>query len=98
MKNTIRIPNATRGGYLECGEKGIFDASYPCSKTRRGRVQGVLGNILPGLMCGTQNLILIDTIMETTSEIKTRPEGKGWCWDENNGSGLGNLHQGSVSV
>ena len=26
-----------------------------------------------------------DTIMETTSEIKQRPEGKGWCWDENNG-------------
>ena len=22
---------------------------------------------------------------ETTSEIKPRPEGKGWCWDENNG-------------
>ena len=36
-------------------------------------------------MCGKQNLILIDTIMETTSEIKQRPEGKGWCWDENNG-------------
>ena len=70
---------------MECGEKGVFDASYPGSKTRRGRVQGVLGNILPGLMCGTQNLILIDTIMETTSEIKQRPEGKGWCWDENNG-------------
>ena len=85
MKNTIRIPNATRVGYLECGEKGVFDASYPGSKTIRGRVQGVLGNILPGLMCGTQNLILIDTIMETTSEIKQRPEGKGWCWDENNG-------------
>ena len=70
---------------MECGEKEVFDASYPGSKTRRGRVQGVLGNILPGLMCGTQNLILIDTIMETTSEIKQRPEGKGWCWDENNG-------------
>ena len=36
-------------------------------------------------MCGTQNLILIDTIMETASEIKPRPEGKGWCLDENNG-------------
>lgn len=36
-------------------------------------------------MCGTQNLILIDRIMETAREIKPRPEGKGWCWDENNG-------------
>lgn len=70
---------------MECGEKGVFDASYPSSKTRRGRVRGVLGNILPGLMCGTQNLILIDSIMETESKIKPRPEGKGWCWDGNNG-------------
>ena len=85
MKNTIRIPNATMGGYLECGEWGIFDASYPGSKTRRGRVQGVLGNILPALMCGTQNLILIDSIMETARGIKQRPEGKGRCLDKNNG-------------
>ena len=84
MKNTIRIPNATKRGCLECGIKGVFDASYPNSKKRRGRVQGVLGNISPGLMCGTQNLILIDDIMNTEKRTP-RPEGKGWCWDEKNG-------------
>lgn len=35
----IRIREATEKGYAEVGEGGVFDASYPASKTRRGRVQ-----------------------------------------------------------
>lgn len=33
-------------------------------------------------------LVLIAEVYEedeTASKIKPRPEGKGWCWDENNG-------------
>ena len=35
----IRIREATERGYAEVGIGGVFDASYPTSKTRRGRVQ-----------------------------------------------------------
>jgi DNA (cytosine-5)-methyltransferase 1 len=35
----IRIREATEKGYAEVGIGGVFDASYPTSKTRRGRVQ-----------------------------------------------------------
>ena len=36
----IRIPQATKEGYIECEVGGVYDGSYPDSKTRRGRVQG----------------------------------------------------------
>lgn len=36
---TIRIPQATKKGYIEVEPGGVFDGSYPDSKTRRGRVQ-----------------------------------------------------------
>ena len=35
----IRIREATEKGYAEVEVGGVFDASYPTSKTRRGRVQ-----------------------------------------------------------
>ena len=34
-----RIKQATSKGYIEMEVGGVFDASYPNSKTRRGRVQ-----------------------------------------------------------
>lgn len=37
---TLRIPQATRKGYIECPVWGCFDWNYPKSKLRRGRVQG----------------------------------------------------------
>lgn len=37
---TLKIPQATKKGYIEVPIGGCFDASYPTSKTRRGRVQG----------------------------------------------------------
>ena len=79
----IRISNATSKGYLDCCEGGVFDANYPKSKTRRGRVQEG-GTICPTLTANEGNLILIEKIMEKTTRTP-RPEGKGWCWDENNG-------------
>ena len=36
---TLRIPQATEKGYIECPVWGCFDGSYPNSQLRRGRVQ-----------------------------------------------------------
>ena len=38
-EKTIKIPQATKQGYIECEVGGVEDLSYPNSKTRRGRVQ-----------------------------------------------------------
>jgi hypothetical protein len=40
MKKKLKISQATQKGYIEIEEGGVFDAAYPSSKTRRGRVQG----------------------------------------------------------
>ena len=39
MNAVIKIPQATKQGYIECEIGGVADLSYPNSKTRRGRVQ-----------------------------------------------------------
>lgn len=39
-KVTLRIPQATKTGYIECPVWGCFDWNYPKSELRRGRVQG----------------------------------------------------------
>lgn len=63
----------------------MFDANYPSSKSRRGRVQEG-GNVTPALTANYGNLVLIDKITEKTKIQKTpRPEGKGWCWNEKDG-------------
>lgn len=53
----LRIPQATKQGYVECPVGGVFDASYPTSKTRRGRVQEN-GEIAPTLTCNSEDAIL----------------------------------------
>lgn len=45
------IPQATKQGYIEVAPGSVFDASYPDSKTRRGRVQEG-GQVSPTLMAG----------------------------------------------
>lgn len=52
----LKIPQATRKGYIEIEPGSVFDASYPDSKTRRGRVQGG-GKICPTLMCNSELLL-----------------------------------------
>lgn len=42
----LRIREATEKGYAEVEVGAVFDASYPKSKTRRGRLQGG-GKICP---------------------------------------------------
>lgn len=48
-KVTLRIPQATDKGYIECPVWGVFDWSYPKSQLRRGRVQGGVKLVL--LLC-----------------------------------------------
>lgn len=39
MSLKLKIPQATREGFIEVEPNGAFDFNYPSSKTRRGRVQ-----------------------------------------------------------
>lgn len=57
----IKIKQPTKQGYIECSVPGIFDASYPSSKNRRGRVQGG-GKIVPALCAGQSLLVYIDVV------------------------------------
>lgn len=57
----LRIPQPTKAGYLEVGERGIFDWSYPHSLNRRGRVQGG-GRICPALCAGKSDLLLFEGV------------------------------------
>lgn len=59
MEEKVRIPQATKEGFIECEVGGIFDGSYPDSKTRRGRVQGG-GSISPTLTCNCDGLRRIE--------------------------------------
>ena len=53
--NKLIIPQATKDGYIEVEQGGVFDGSYPNSKTRRGRVQEN-GNVTPALMASGEPL------------------------------------------
>lgn len=49
----ICIPQATKQGYIEIEEGGVFDAAYPESTTRRGRVQEG-GKVAPTLLTSNE--------------------------------------------
>lgn len=51
IKQNLHIPQATSKGYIEVAPGGVFDGSYPESKTRRGRVQEG-GKVSPTLTAG----------------------------------------------
>ena len=55
----VKIRQATKDGSIECEIGGCFDASYPNSKTRRGRVQDK-GNICPTLTAQNQEVVRIE--------------------------------------
>ena len=57
--NRVMIRQATKDGSIECEIGGCFDASYPNSKTRRGRVQDK-GNICPTLTAQNQEVVRIE--------------------------------------
>ena len=54
-----RIKQATSKGYIEMKVGGVFDATYPNSKTRRGRVQEG-GTICPTITSGSPQIYRIE--------------------------------------
>ena len=52
----LKIPQATRNGYIEVCPWGVFDWTQPNSLTRRGRVQGG-GMISPTITCNGTLLV-----------------------------------------
>ena len=59
--NLLIIPQATKEGYAVVPEGGVFDASYPDSKTRRGRVQEG-GTVSPTIMASQNELLRYEGI------------------------------------
>ena len=71
MKNTIRI----------CAIRGRSDSDwYNSEHKQRLEIGGEISNSITSVL--KDNYVC----MEEEKKIKTpRPEGKGWCWDEENG-------------
>ena len=62
IADEIEIKQATKEGSIKCKVGGCYDASYPDSKTRRGRVQEG-GDITPTITAqGGENINYIETI------------------------------------
>ena len=60
-KDCIHVKQATKKGYIECPVGDCFDASYPNSALRRGRVQDH-GNVTPTLTAGSsENIKYVET-------------------------------------
>lgn len=56
----LKIPQATKQGYIECPAGGVFDWNYPNSRTRRGRVQDN-GTICPTITAeGAESILLFE--------------------------------------
>ena len=64
----IKIPQATKQGYIEIEEGGVFDAAYPPSTTRRGRVQEG-GSVAPTL-CTSNELSLYEGVKNGEYRIR----------------------------
>ena len=66
----IKIRQATSKGFVEMPVGGVFDASQPRSKTRRGRCQGdPPGSICPALMAhNSDSLLRIEGDKKMTKE------------------------------
>lgn len=72
---TLKIPQATKKGYVEVGIGGCFDWTYPGSATRRGRVQGG-GDICPTLTAGEPEIWVFEGYEEDIETIiKDRKDG-----------------------
>lgn len=59
MTEYLKIPQATKQGWIPCPKGGVFDMSYPKSELRRGRVQGN-GDISPTLMAGEPEICVFE--------------------------------------
>lgn len=63
----VKIRQATKDGSIECEIGGCFDASYPNSKTRRGRVQDK-GNTCPTLTAQNQEVVRIEKVGQISND------------------------------
>lgn len=60
VSDVVKIPQATKKGYIECEVGGVADLSYPESKPRRGRVQEN-GNVCPTLTAAETGVCRIES-------------------------------------
>ena len=65
----LRIPQATKKGFIEVMPGSLFDMSYPESKTRRGRVQEG-GKVSPTLMASGEGSCLYEGKEEQSYRIR----------------------------
>lgn len=69
----LRVKQATKQGYIECPIGGVFDASYPTSELRRGRVQEN-GEVSPALTTNSEGAVLRYEGMEPAVLTNRRTE------------------------
>lgn len=65
--NMVLIKQATKSGSIECEVGGCFDASYPESQTRRGRVQDN-GNTCPTITAQNQEIVRIEKVGQISND------------------------------
>lgn len=65
--NMVLIKQATKSGSIECEVGGCFDASYPESQTRRGRVQDN-GNTRPTLTAQNQEIVRVEKVGQISND------------------------------
>ena len=82
-QETLRIRQATKVGFIDVKKGGVFDASFPRSKTRRGRVQGNGGDICPTLTASASDFILrFEGYKEQESKFIDHKSQVGLCDEE----------------
>ena len=69
LAEPLRIPQATKKGFIEVMQGGLFDMSYPESKTRGGRVQEG-GMVSPTLMASSEGACLYEGKEEQSYRIR----------------------------
>lgn len=72
----IAIREATAKGYVEIKPGDVFDASYPESKTRRGRLQGG-GEICPTLTAGQTEIYYFEDETDGDTDMGAERGGEG---------------------
>ena len=77
----LLIPQATKEGYAVVPEGGVFDASYPDSTTRRGRIQEG-GTVSPTIMASQNELLRYEGMSDRQASIKAKvmPNGDIRCY------------------
>ena len=94
MSLKLKIPQATKTGFIEVVPNGAFDFAYPTSLTRRGRVQGG-GNISPTITCvGAEFIYLYECRDMATQEKKKCPRVYGFYEMEPDEKALANKPKG----